>query len=74
MTMKFARCLEEARGVLRDAADFWAKGDPEDPSTLEVLLTMLQAFAREGFLYFPTEVGLGAASPKRGFAEAKSAG
>ncbi|MHC4600943.1 MAG: hypothetical protein ACYS47_18275 [Planctomycetota bacterium] len=70
----FARCLEKARALLRDSADWWARGDPEEPATLEVLLNLLQMFAREGFLYFPTEAGIDTAVPRHGVSEAKSAG
>ena len=73
-TKKFARCLDNARALLRDAADVWALGDPEEPPTLDVLLTILQAFAKEGFLFFPTEAGINTAVPHRGVSEAKSAG
>ena len=52
---EFARTLDEARALLRDAADRWARGDAEDPTTLDVLLTILEVFARDRFLLFPTE-------------------
>jgi hypothetical protein len=52
---KFNQCLEEARALLRDAADVWALGDAENPPTLDVLLNILQAFAKEGFLFFPSD-------------------
>ena len=71
---RFARCFEEASALLRNSADQWAKGDPEDPTTLEVLLNILQAFAKDGFLFFPTEAKFGAAAPIPGIFEAKSAG
>ena len=72
--IRFARCLEEARALLRDSADWWARGDPEEPATLEVLLNILRMFAREDFLYFPSELNPAAASPSRSVAEVKSAG
>jgi hypothetical protein len=49
----FTRCMDEAQALLRDAADSWAAGDPERPSTLEMLVGVLQVFAQGGFLAFP---------------------
>ncbi|MCU0722829.1 MAG: hypothetical protein MUC63_04325 [Planctomycetes bacterium] len=49
----FTRCMDEAQAILRDAADSWAAGDAETPSTLEMLVGVLQVFAQGGFLSFP---------------------
>jgi hypothetical protein len=62
---RFQRCLEKAQACLRDAADRWSEGDPEEPSTLEVLVVVLQHFAREDFLYFPSEALARAATQER---------
>jgi hypothetical protein len=49
----FSACMEEAQAILRDAADGWAAGDPERPTTLETLVGVLQVFVRGGLLAFP---------------------
>lgn len=61
---RFSRCIESARAILRDAADRWAAGDAEEPATLHVLLDVLQVFAKERFLLFPAEAGMGASRPR----------
>jgi hypothetical protein len=50
---RFDACLNEVNKLLRRAADEWAKGNPEDPLTKDVLNQILDIFAREKFLKRP---------------------
>jgi hypothetical protein len=50
---RFDACLYEADRLLRKAADEWAKGNPENPSTKDVLNQVLNIFAEEKFLKRP---------------------
>ena len=46
----YDECRRRALAILRDAADEWAKGSPEQPPTDKVLDELLSAFADSGFL------------------------
>jgi hypothetical protein len=54
---RFDACLDGANKLLRRAADEWAKGNPENPSTKEVLNEVLDIFAKERFLKRPYGTG-----------------
>jgi hypothetical protein len=45
--------LDEAKRQLQRAADDWAKGHPEKPSTKDVLDQILEIFIKENFLKRP---------------------
>lgn len=48
---RFERCVEEARALLRKAADEWALGHPEQPPTKDVLEQIIRVFEHERFLH-----------------------
>lgn len=50
---RFEQCLVDAGAVLRSASKEWAKGDPEDPPTEEVLKRILRPFEKAKFLRRP---------------------
>jgi hypothetical protein len=52
---RFVYCFEDALKLLRTAADQWAIGDPEKPSTEKVLSSLLDIFERERFLRRPID-------------------
>jgi len=54
---RFDRCMEDARRLLRTAADNWAQGNPEEPPTEEVLNKIVDVFANEKFLKRPYGIG-----------------
>jgi hypothetical protein len=43
---RFEECQREAHGLLQKAADGWAQGNPEQPTTQEVLGAILRVFER----------------------------
>ena len=47
---RFGRCQDDALVVLQEAADDWAKGDPENPPTKLILEKILRIFEKEKFL------------------------
>jgi hypothetical protein len=47
---RFERCVDESLAILRKAADEWALGNPEQPSTKEVLEQIIRTFEHEHFL------------------------
>jgi hypothetical protein len=53
VVMGYERCVQEAHRQLIEAADEWAAGNPEDPPTQEVLRSILDLFAKHGFLKPP---------------------
>jgi len=52
---RFVDCFEEAHKLLKEAADQWALGDPENPPTPELLASLLDVFERERFLRRPID-------------------
>jgi hypothetical protein len=50
---RFEAATAGALGVLRRAADEWAKGHPEEPATEAVLQEILRIFEKEHFLRRP---------------------
>ncbi len=50
---RFEQSIRDALEILRKSADSWAKGDPEDPPTEEVLRQVLRVFERQRFLQRP---------------------
>lgn len=47
---RFERCVEASHAILRQAADEWALGNPEQPPTREVLEKIIRIFEHEHFL------------------------
>ncbi|HKS06486.1 MAG TPA: hypothetical protein VJR92_09260 [Gemmatimonadaceae bacterium] len=50
---QFNEATREALAALRHAADEWARGNPEEPSTEETLERVLQPFFNRRFLRRP---------------------
>lgn len=50
---QFEEAQREALVALRRAADAWAKGDPEDPPSVDVLDRILEPFFDRQFLRRP---------------------
>lgn len=50
---RFDQCVEDAQKILIRAADEWCKGDPELPSTQQILNELLEVFVMQGFLKKP---------------------
>lgn len=50
---RFSQCKEDSIKLLNKAADEWAKGDPLNPQTEEVLGALLDIFIKERFLKPP---------------------
>jgi hypothetical protein len=47
---RFERCVDASLVILREAADQWALGNPEQPPTREVLEQIIRIFEHEHFL------------------------
>jgi hypothetical protein len=47
---RFQLCCDQAHELLRNAADQWALGHPEQPPTREVLEQILRIFEHQHFL------------------------
>ena len=47
---RFERCVDQAHSILREAADQWALGHPEQPPSRDVLEQIIRVFEHEHFL------------------------
>ena len=50
---RYKRCVERAHRLLMKAADEWAKGNSEQPPTIDVLNEIIDVFARQKLLIRP---------------------